>query len=79
MSQRLKMEQDVQEKERMMIGLTGVLDKDILKRFVRRLIHELISNNSPSTIEGLSVILSRVVVQFVEAASDLWSFSNINL
>lgn len=56
------MEQDVQEKERMMIGLTGVLDKDILKRFVRRLIHELISNNSPSTIEGLSVILSRVVV-----------------
>lgn len=79
MSQRLKMEQDVQEKERMMIGLTGVLDKDILKRFVRRLIHELISNNFPSTIEGLSVILSRVVVQFVEAASDLWSFSNINL
>lgn len=73
------MEQDVQEKERMMIGLTGVLDKDILKRFVRRLIHELISNNSPLTIEGLSVILSRVVVQFVEAASDLWSFSNINL
>lgn len=73
------MEQDVQEKERMMIGLTGVLDKDILKRFVRRLIHELISNNSSSTIEGLSVILSRVVVQFVEAASDLWSFSNINL
>ena len=79
MSQRLKMEQDVQEKERMMIGLTGVLDKDILKRFVRRLIHELISNNFPSTIEGLSVILSRIVVQFVEAASDLWSFSNINL
>lgn len=79
MSQRLKMEQDVQEKERMMIGLTGVLDKDILKRLVRRLIHELISNNFPSTIEGLSVILSRVVVQFVEAASDLWSFSNINL
>lgn len=73
------MEQDVQEKERMMIGLTGVLDKDILKRFVRRLIHELISNNFPSTIEGLSVILSRVVVQFVEVASDLWSFSNINL
>lgn len=36
MSQRLKMEQDVQEKERMMIGLTGCLDKDILKRFVRQ-------------------------------------------
>lgn len=30
------MEQDVQEKERMMIGLTGCLDKDILKRFVRQ-------------------------------------------
>lgn len=44
MSQLLKMEQDVQEKERMMIGLTGVLDKDILKRFVRqRFIRKLIS------------------------------------
>lgn len=72
MSQRLKMEQDVQEKERMMIGLTGVLDKDILKRFVRqRFIRKLIANNSSSTIRGFSVILSRVAVQFVEAASDL--------
>lgn len=44
MSQLLKMEQDVQEKERMMIGLTGVLDKDILKRFVKqRFIRKLIS------------------------------------
>lgn len=69
------MEQDVQEKERMMIGLTGVLDKDILKRFVRqRFIRKLIANNSSSTIRDFSVILSRVAVQFVEAASDLSAF-----
>ncbi|PBC33096.1 Endoplasmic reticulum aminopeptidase [Apis cerana cerana] len=40
MSQRLKMEQDVQEKERMMIGLTGVLDKDILKRYLTQALDE---------------------------------------
>lgn len=73
MSRLLETENDAQERERLMIGMTGVADKDILNRFVRpRFIPELIANKrAPSTLSQLSVIFSRVAVQFVEVTSDL--------
>lgn len=76
MSRLLETVNDAQEKERLMIGMTGVPDKDILNRFVRtRFIPRANcqQTRAPSTrSRQLSVIFSRVAVQFVEVASDLW-------
>lgn len=73
MSRRLEMQDDAEERERLMVGMTGVPDKDILNRFVsQRFIRQLIASNARSFATRSSLLSSRVSLSYLSKSRRIY-------